>query len=39
VTDDEPILTLPDRVTAAGLSADRIEQHMTAGVSAGIPGR
>jgi hypothetical protein len=32
VTDDEPTtLTVRDRLTAAGLSAERIEQHMTAG--------
>ena len=31
VTDDEPALTVRDRLTAAGLSAERIEQHMTAG--------
>jgi hypothetical protein len=31
VTDGEPILTVRDRLTAAGLSDERIEQHMTAG--------
>jgi hypothetical protein len=32
VTDDEPApTTVRDRLTAAGLSAERIEQHMTAG--------
>jgi hypothetical protein len=32
VTDDEPApTTVHDRLTAAGLSAERIEQHMTAG--------
>ena len=32
VTDDEPTpTTVRDRLTAAGLSAERIEQHMTAG--------
>ena len=32
VTDDEPApTTVRDRLTTAGLSAERIEQHMTAG--------
>ena len=32
VTDDEPApTTVRDRLTAAGLSDERIEQHMTAG--------
>ena len=32
VTDDEPTpTTVRDRLTTAGLSAERIEQHMTAG--------
>ena len=31
VTDDEPAPTVRDRLTAAGLSDERIEQHMTAG--------
>jgi hypothetical protein len=32
VTDDEPTpTTVRDRLTAAGLSDERIEQHMTAG--------
>jgi hypothetical protein len=32
VTDDEPApMTVRDRLTAAGLSECRIEQHMTAG--------
>jgi hypothetical protein len=32
VTDDEPTLaTVRDRLTAAGLSDERIEQHMEAG--------
>jgi len=32
VTDDEPApTTVRDRLTAAGLSESRIEQHMTAG--------
>ena len=32
VTDDEPApTTVHDRLTAAGLSDERIEQHMTAG--------
>jgi hypothetical protein len=32
VTDNEPTpTTVRDRLTAAGLSAERIEQHMTAG--------
>ena len=32
MTDDEPSpLTVRDRLTAAGLSDERIEQHMTAG--------
>ena len=32
VTDDEPTPTIvPDLLTAAGLSDERIEQHMTAG--------
>lgn len=31
VSDDEPTLTVRDRLTAAGLSAERIEQHLTAG--------
>ena len=32
VTDDEPArTTVRDRLTAAGLSAERIEQHMAAG--------
>jgi hypothetical protein len=32
VTDDEPTpATVRDRLTTAGLSAERIEQHMTAG--------
>jgi hypothetical protein len=32
VTDDEPVpTTVRDRLTAAGLSESRIEQHMSAG--------
>ena len=31
VTDEPTLTTVRDRLTAAGLSAERIEQHMTAG--------